>query len=75
MQNEDTDDYYAVLGVPRVATVEDVRKAYYIKAKKVHPDKNPGNEKAKFEFQRLSKAFQVLSNSESREHYDRFGTV
>lgn len=66
-------DYYEILGVEKSCTVEDVRKAYRKLSLKVHPDKNkaPGAEEA---FKAVSKAFQCLSNQESRKKYDVMGS-
>lgn len=66
-------DYYEILGVEKSCTVEDVRKAYRKLSLKVHPDKNkaPGSEEA---FKAVSKAFQCLSNNESRKKYDIVGS-
>lgn len=67
-------DYYAVLGVERRCTVEEIRKAYRRLSLKVHPDKNkvPGAEDA---FKMVSKAFKCLSNDQSRRTYDQTGTT
>ncbi|KAG1330088.1 chaperone protein dnaJ 49 [Cocos nucifera] len=66
-------DYYQILGLERGSAVEDVRKAYRKLSLKVHPDKNkaPGAEEA---FKLVSKAFQCLSNEESRKRYDLVGS-
>ncbi|KAK9268501.1 hypothetical protein L1049_000253 [Liquidambar formosana] len=66
-------DYYEILGLEKTCTVEDVRKAYRKLSLKVHPDKNkaPGAEEA---FKAVSKAFQCLSNEESRKKYDLVGS-
>lgn len=66
-------DYYEILGVERNCTVDDVRKAYRKLSLKVHPDKNsaPGAEEA---FKAVSKAFQCLSNEESKKKYDLVGS-
>jgi DnaJ homolog subfamily B member 12 len=66
-------DYYQMLGLEKSCTVEDVRKAYRKLSLKVHPDKNnaPGAEEA---FKAVSKAFQCLSNEESRKRYDLVGS-
>ncbi|KAJ4459095.1 putative chaperone DnaJ-domain superfamily protein [Paratrimastix pyriformis] len=66
-------DYYSILGIPRDASSSDIRKAYYLKAKDCHPDKNPGDENAKARFQQLGRIYAVLSDQESRAFYDRFG--
>jgi len=66
-------DYYQILGLERSCTVEDVRKAYRKLSLKVHPDKNkaPGAEEA---FKVVSKAFQCLSNEETKKRYDLVGS-
>ncbi|CAN8267994.1 unnamed protein product [Cochlearia groenlandica] len=67
-------DYYEILDLEKNCSVEDVRKAYRKLSLKVHPDKNhaPGSEEA---FKSVSKAFQCLSNGESRRSYDVSGGV
>lgn len=72
-QIKKTKDFYEILGVERSCTVEDVRKSYRKLSLKVHPDKNkaPGAEEA---FKAVSKAFQCLSNDESRKKYDITGS-
>ena len=52
-------DFYAVLGVQRDATSEQIKKQYYILARSAHPDKNPGDPLAKERFQALGEAYQV----------------
>ncbi|KAM0944897.1 putative DnaJ domain, Chaperone J-domain superfamily [Dioscorea sansibarensis] len=66
-------DFYKILGLERTCTIEDVRKAYRKISLKVHPDKNsaPGSDEA---FKVVSKAFQYLSNEESRKRYDLVGS-
>ncbi|KAF8393230.1 hypothetical protein HHK36_021471 [Tetracentron sinense] len=66
-------DYYEILGLEKSCSVEDIRKAYRKLSLKVHPDKNqaPGAEEA---FKAVSKAFQCLSNNESRKRYDLVGS-
>ncbi len=66
-------DYYEVLGVPRGATKEEIKKAYRKQALKYHPDKNPGDKKAEEKFKEAASAYEVLSNDEKRARYDRFG--
>lgn len=66
-------DYYAVLGVPKDATPEAIKKAYRKLALKYHPDKNPGDKKAEEKFKEITEAYAVLSDSEKRKQYDQFG--
>lgn len=69
-----SDDYYEVLGVPRTATEEDIRKGYRKQALRWHPDKNPNNkEQAEERFKLVSEAYEILSNKDKRQVYDRYG--
>jgi len=69
-------DYYQILGVPRNATDEQVKKAYRKLAMQYHPDRNPGKEKwANEKFKEINEAFSVLGDPEKRKQYDQFGTV
>lgn len=67
-------DYYDVLGVPRGASKDDVKRAYRRLAKKHHPDLNKDNAKAAEEkFKQISEAYEVLADDEKRRIYDQFG--
>ena len=66
-------DYYEVLGVPKNADAQEIKKACRQKAIQYHPDKNPGDKEAEEKFKEAAEAYEVLSNQEKRERYDRFG--
>ncbi len=65
-------DYYEVLGVPRSVDAQDLKKAYRKLAMEYHPDRNP-SEEAPEKFKEINRAYEILSDDEKRQAYDRFG--
>jgi DnaJ-class molecular chaperone len=66
-------DFYVVLGVPRTATVADVKRAYRRLARRFHPDVNPGDHVAAMRFKEITEAYETLSDPERRRRYDVLG--
>jgi len=66
-------DPYDVLGVPRDASAEDIKRAYREKAKALHPDKNPDDSEAEAEFKEVSAAYDLLKDPEKRQQFDNYG--
>jgi molecular chaperone DnaJ len=67
-------DYYEILGIPRDAEVDDIKKAYRKSALKYHPDHNSNDPKAEEKFKEASEAYAVLGNVEKRKIYDQYGS-
>lgn len=66
-------DYYQILGVKRDASEKEVKQAYRRLARKHHPDVNPGDKAAESKFKEVNQAYEVLSDKDKRQKYDRFG--
>lgn len=66
-------DYYEVLGLKKGASEDEIKKAFRKKAMQHHPDKNPGDKKAEEKFKEINEAYCVLSDTDKRDKYDRFG--
>lgn len=66
-------DYYEVLGVSKSATADELKKAYRKVAMQYHPDRNPGDKSAEEKFKEAAEAYEVLSDSQKKSQYDRFG--
>lgn len=73
MASTDFKDYYAILGVNKTASADDIKKAYRRLARKYHPDMNPGDKAAEARFKEVNEAYEVLSDQDKRQKYDRFG--
>jgi molecular chaperone DnaJ len=64
-------DYYKILGVPKDASKEDIKKAYRKLAQQHHPDANSGNKEAESRFKEISEAYAILNNEDKRREYDQ----
>lgn len=66
-------DYYEILGLSKDASQDEIKKAYRKMALKYHPDRNPDDKDAESKFKEAAESYEVLSNQEKRQKYDRFG--
>ena len=68
-------DYYKILGVPKSATADEIKKAYRKLAQKYHPDKNPGKPEAEAKFKDINEAYEVLGDEDNRKKYSELGST
>ncbi|WP_414543818.1 DnaJ C-terminal domain-containing protein [Nostoc sp. CCY0012] len=73
MAATDFKDYYAILGISKTASPEEIKQAFRKLARKYHPDVNPNNTQAESKFKEVSEAYEVLSDTDKRKKYDQFG--
>ncbi len=73
MPSTEFKDYYAILGVDKAASGDEIKKNFRKLALKYHPDRNPGDKQSEAKFKEISEAYEVLSDTEKRAKYDRFG--
>ncbi|MGD8451782.1 MAG: DnaJ C-terminal domain-containing protein [Phycisphaerae bacterium] len=66
-------DPYEILGVPRTASQDEIKRAYRRRAKETHPDHNPGDKSAEQRFKEIQAAYEVLGDKQRRAQYDQFG--
>jgi molecular chaperone DnaJ len=68
-------DYYDTLGIPRDASVTDIKKAFRKLALKYHPDRNPGDKECEEQFKKINEAYACLSDPQKKSNYDTYGTA
>ena len=65
-------NYYLILGVPKDASADEIKKAYRRLARQLHPDVNPGDKSAEDRFKDINEAYDILSDIDKRAQYDQF---
>ncbi len=73
MAATDFKDYYAILGVSKTASADEIKRSFRKLARKYHPDVNPDNKAAEAQFKEVSEAYEVLYDQDKRRKYDQFG--
>jgi curved DNA-binding protein len=73
MAATDFKDYYAILGVSKTASPDEIKKSFRKLARQYHPDLNPNNKSAEARFKEVNEAYEVLSDPDKRKKYDQFG--
>ena len=66
-------DFYEILGVSKSSTQDEIKKAYRKVAMQFHPDRNPGDKASEEKFKEAAEAYEILSDTDKRAQYDRFG--
>lgn len=72
-RREKTVDLYELLSIDRSATDKEIKRAYLLKAKELHPDRNPGDKKSEDLFKKVNEAYSILSDKYKRQQYDNYG--
>ncbi len=73
MAATDFKDYYAILGINKSASADEIKRSYRKLARKYHPDMNPGDARAENRFKEIGEAYEVLSDPDKRRKYDQYG--